>query len=88
VLDTEIESRFDHGRFVLLAAGDDGPSVGIQRVPEAKATKNRVHVDVEVDALEQMTRWVRCLSPRYGWEDDLPARTARSSSGASGGVLR
>jgi hypothetical protein len=59
VLDTEIESRFDHGRFVLLAAGDDGPSVGIQRVPEAKATKNRVHVDVEVDALEQMTRWVR-----------------------------
>ena len=59
LLRTEIGSRFDDGRFVFLAGGEHGPAVGIQRVPEAKATKNRVHVDVEVDDLEQMTRWVR-----------------------------
>jgi predicted enzyme related to lactoylglutathione lyase len=59
LLRTEIQSRFDDGRFVFLAAGEHGPAVGIQRVPEAKVAKNRVHIDVEVDDLEQTTRWVR-----------------------------
>jgi predicted enzyme related to lactoylglutathione lyase len=59
LLHTGIESRFDDGRFVFLASGEHGPAVGIQRVPERKMTKNRVHVDIEVDDLEEMTRWVR-----------------------------
>jgi predicted enzyme related to lactoylglutathione lyase len=59
LLRTEVERRFDGGRFVYLAAGDHGPAIGIQRVPEAKVTKNRVHVDLEVEDLEAMTRWVR-----------------------------
>ena len=59
LLSTEVESRFDDGRFVFLAAGPHGPSIGIQRVPEAKVTKNRVHVDVTVDDLGEWTRWVR-----------------------------
>ncbi len=58
-LRTEVQNRFDDGRFLFLAAGDHGPAIGIQRVPEAKATKNRVHVDVEVEDIEEMTRWVR-----------------------------
>jgi predicted enzyme related to lactoylglutathione lyase len=33
--------------------------VGIQRVPERKEAKNRVHVDLEVDDLETTARWVR-----------------------------
>jgi predicted enzyme related to lactoylglutathione lyase len=59
LLETEVESRFDDGRFVFLAPGEHGPAVGIQRVPEPKMTKNRVHVDIEVADIEEMTRWVR-----------------------------
>jgi predicted enzyme related to lactoylglutathione lyase len=59
LLVTEVEYRFDDGRFVFLAAGEHGPGIGIQRVPESKVTKNRVHVDLEVDDLEESTRWVR-----------------------------
>jgi predicted enzyme related to lactoylglutathione lyase len=59
LLRTEVQSRFDDGRFVFISAGEHGPAIGIQRVPERKQTKNRVHVDVEVDDLEAMTRWVR-----------------------------
>ncbi len=59
LLETEVVSRFDEGRFVFLASADQGVAIGIQRVPEAKVTKNRVHVDIEVDDLEAWTRWVR-----------------------------
>src|SRR3546814_16997485 len=40
LLSTEVESRFDEGRFVFLAAGKHGPAIGIQRVPE----NGRAHV--------------------------------------------
>lgn len=59
LLSTEVENRFDEGRFVFLSRGDHGPAIGIQRVPETKVTKNRVHVDIEVDDIEEWTRWVR-----------------------------
>ncbi len=59
LLETEVESTLDGGRFVFLAAPSGGPAIGIQRVPEPKTTKNRVHVDVEVDDLAETTRWVR-----------------------------
>jgi predicted enzyme related to lactoylglutathione lyase len=59
LLHTEVEQRFDDGRFVFLAPLEDGPAVGIQRVPEPKMSKNRVHMDLQVDDVEAMTRWVR-----------------------------
>jgi predicted enzyme related to lactoylglutathione lyase len=60
LLGTEISSRFDDGRFVFLEPTGDGvPAVGIQWVPEPKAVKNRMHVDLEVDDLQEWTRWVR-----------------------------
>lgn len=59
LLGTEVETRLDDGRFVFLRATDGGVSIGIQRVPERKETKNRVHMDLEVDDLEASTRWVR-----------------------------
>jgi catechol 2,3-dioxygenase-like lactoylglutathione lyase family enzyme len=37
----------DIGDFVLLASpAGGGPAVGLQRVPEARSGKNRVHVDL------------------------------------------
>jgi predicted enzyme related to lactoylglutathione lyase len=59
LLETEVSARVDAGRFVFLRPTDGMPAIGIQRVPEAKVTKNRVHVDLQVDDLESVTRWVR-----------------------------
>ena len=59
LLETEVVSRVDDGRFVFLGSTDRSPAVGIQRVPERKETKNRVHVDLEVEDLDGATRWVR-----------------------------
>lgn len=37
----------DYGDFVFLARPDSGgPMLGLQRVPEARSGKNRVHVDL------------------------------------------
>lgn len=58
LLGTEVVERIDGGRSIVLRAAGT-PSIGIQRVPERKETKNRVHVDLEVDDLEAATRWVR-----------------------------
>ena len=59
LLETEVAARIDGGRFVFLRAMEGQPAIGIQRVPEPKSTKNRVHVDLEVGDLEATTRWVR-----------------------------
>ena len=59
LLGVEVAARVDDGRFIFLAAGDDVPAFGLQKVPEPKETKNRVHVDLEVDDVEEVTRWVR-----------------------------
>ena len=60
LLGTEIAARFDGDRFVFLRpAGEAEPALGIQKVPEPKTIKNRMHVDLEVDDLEASTRWVR-----------------------------
>ncbi len=37
---------------LLLPDGGEGPKLLIQRVPEAKACKNRMHLDVEVADIE------------------------------------
>ena len=65
LLETDVQSVFDDGRFFFLSPGEHGPAIGIQRVPEPKQTKNRVHVDVEVEDLDGMTRWVRQHGGRH-----------------------
>jgi predicted enzyme related to lactoylglutathione lyase len=61
LLGTEIDEWFDEGRFAFLKGRDGLPVVCIQRVPEAKQTKNRVHLDLGVDDLEAATRRVEDL---------------------------
>jgi catechol 2,3-dioxygenase-like lactoylglutathione lyase family enzyme len=38
--------ELDLGDFVLLARPAGGPRLGLQRVPEPRAGKNRVHIDL------------------------------------------
>jgi predicted enzyme related to lactoylglutathione lyase len=60
MLDVEVEERMDGGRFVFLAASND-IVISFQRVPEPKAGKNRVHLDVRVEDLDEATGGIRGL---------------------------
>jgi predicted enzyme related to lactoylglutathione lyase len=59
-LGVEIEDRMDEGRFVFLAPSND-IVVSFQRVPEPKSGKNRIHLDVRVEYLEEATEAIRDL---------------------------
>ena len=46
------------GAFLVLSPSADGLTVGFQRVPETKAGKNRLHLDLVVDDLDVATEEV------------------------------
>ena len=57
MFDTEIASITNEGRpteahYVDVAGTGDTPLLRFQRVPEAKAAKNRLHLDIEVEAID------------------------------------
>ena len=59
----------DLGHFVVLAPepGEPGPVVILQRVPEERAAKNRMHLDLHpADADEHVTRLERLGGRRLG----------------------
>ena len=64
-LGTEVEDRMEEGRFVFLRGRDDLPVVCIQRVPELKQGKNRVHLDLAVRDLDAATRRIEELGGRW-----------------------
>ena len=39
--------------YLMLTTNDHAPPVAFQRVPEPKAVKNRLHVDLQVEDLDQ-----------------------------------
>ncbi len=51
--------------FLVLSPTADGLTVGFQRVPEAKAGKNRLHLDLVVDDLDQAAAEVEKLGGRW-----------------------
>jgi predicted enzyme related to lactoylglutathione lyase len=61
VLGTQTDAVMDEGRYVFLKGRDDLPVVCVQRVPEAKAGKNRVHLDLGVGDLIAATERVVAL---------------------------
>jgi predicted enzyme related to lactoylglutathione lyase len=65
LLGTEIDEWFDDRRFAFLKGRDGLPVVCIQRVPEAKQGKNRVHLDLGVSDLDEATRRVEELGGRW-----------------------
>jgi predicted enzyme related to lactoylglutathione lyase len=66
VLGTEIDARFDGDRFIFLKGRDDLPVVCIQSVPEPKAGKTRIHLDLGVEDLAAVTE--RVLALGGGWD--------------------
>jgi len=51
LLGVQVDTTIGEGEFLLLSPTEEGLVVGFQRVPEAKAGKNRVHLDLVVDDL-------------------------------------
>jgi predicted enzyme related to lactoylglutathione lyase len=66
MFDTEIAAVTDVGtpdeaHYVDIAGNDRTPLLRFQRVPETKAVKNRLHLDIEVEELEPAIARVREL---------------------------
>ena len=47
--------------YLMLNTPDGAPRIAFQRVPEARVVKNRLHVDVQVDDLEDAVRRIEEL---------------------------
>ena len=65
LLGTEVDAEFDDGRFIFLHAKEGLPVLCIQRVPEPKQGKNRVHLDLAVDDLDAATARIEELGGRW-----------------------
>ncbi len=61
LLGTEITSVEGGGQYVDLASNEHTPVLRVQRVPERKSVKNRLHLDIEVASLEPAAARVRSL---------------------------
>jgi predicted enzyme related to lactoylglutathione lyase len=65
LLGVRVDTTIGEGEFLLLSATEEGLTVGFQRVPEVKAGKNRVHLDLVVDDLDAATAEVERLGGRW-----------------------
>ncbi len=65
LLGMDVLARLDGGRHVVLHSAHDGFMLGIQRVPEPRLGKNRVHLDIGVDDLDSGVAQVESLGGRW-----------------------
>jgi predicted enzyme related to lactoylglutathione lyase len=65
LLGDEVDTTIGEDEFLLLTPTEAGLVVGFQRVPEAKAGKNRVHLDLVVEDLDAATDEVEHLGGRW-----------------------
>ena len=73
VLGTEVEARLgDPPQFINLAPAEPGaPQVCLQRVPEPKMGKNRVHLDLLVEDVDVASIRIEALGGRRRDEHDF-----------------
>ena len=66
LLGVSIEDRLgDPPQYINLgAAAANAPHVSFQRVPESKIVKNRLHLDIHVDEVDDASRRVEALGGR------------------------
>jgi predicted enzyme related to lactoylglutathione lyase len=65
LLGVRVDTTIGDGEFLLLSPTEEGLVVGFQRVPEVKAGKNRVHLDLVVEDLDADTADVEQLEGRW-----------------------
>ena len=69
-----------HNYTLLRPADGDGPKFLIQRVPEAKATKNRMHIDLDVADVDAV---VARLTGRSGRPESRGTPLTSTTAGGS-----
>ncbi|HYJ61457.1 MAG TPA: VOC family protein [Actinomycetota bacterium] len=69
LLGTTVDAEMDDGRFIFLEGRDGLPVICIQRVPEPRQGKTRIHIDLGVDDLETATARVLELGGSWDGED-------------------
>jgi predicted enzyme related to lactoylglutathione lyase len=83
-LGTEVAETSDEGRFVFLGQAN-GHMLSFQRVPEPKSVKNRVHLDIRVEDLQEATDAVLHLGGSWDGNelslDDARWRTLHDPEG-------
>jgi predicted enzyme related to lactoylglutathione lyase len=65
LLAVTVDTEIGDGEYLVLSPAQDGLTVGFQRVTDAKLGKNRVHLDLVVDDLDQATTEVSELGGRW-----------------------
>jgi len=65
LLAVRVDTTMGDGEFLVLSPTEEGLTVGFQRVPETKAGKNRLHLDLVVDDLDKATAEVEELGGRW-----------------------
>jgi predicted enzyme related to lactoylglutathione lyase len=65
LLEAPVGETLGDGEFVLLSPTAEGLTIGFQWVPEAKSGKNRVHLDLVVEDLDQSTAEIEALGGRW-----------------------
>ena len=65
LLGVQVRSTFADGQYVILTDTGSGLRLTFQRVPDAKAGKNRLHLDLVVDDLDAGTAEVEALGGRW-----------------------
>ncbi len=65
LLAVRVDTAIGDGQFLVLSPTEEGLTVAFQRVPEAKAGKNRLHLDLLVDDLKKATAEVEELGGRW-----------------------
>ncbi len=85
LLGTEVDAVWEEGQFVFLKGREGLPVLCVQRVPESKTSKNRIHIDLSVVDLEEATTRIVGLGGSWdGTELALPGvvwRTLRDPEG-------
>ena len=92
MLDTEREEELDDGRFLVLRGRDDLPALCVQRVPEPKRGKVRIHLDLGAPDLAEATTRVEALGGSWDGEerilDGVEWRTFADPEGHEFDILR
>ena len=81
LLAVTVDTEIGDGEFLVLSPTEDGLTVGFQRVADAKLGKNRVHLDLVVDDLDQSTAEIEKLGGR--WLEAWPTPRATNSTSTS-----
>ena len=82
LLAVTVDTEIGDGEFLVLSPTEDGLTVGFQRVADAKLGKNRVHLDLVVDDLDQSTAEIEKLGGRWLSNRETPASSRVSGGGA------